>query len=342
MAQSAQTLLKKLKKNVWQSCYFLQGEEVYYIDAITQHFATQILAPEEKALNLTTVYGKSASMAAVLTQARRFPMHGPHQVVIIKEAQEMADLKKEKGKALLLHYLDHPQPTTCLVFAHKYKTIDARSSLSKALDKHQALFTSSPISDQALPKFIQERAIALGFSIQDAATWMLQEYVGNNLTGLVTELEKLQLTLPSDSTITTEIVDAHIGQHKSFHAFEFQLAVMQKDYPKSYRMLTTSFLHAKDQPTLMVIALLYGFFSKLLVLHQTQETDPNRAAQQTGVPVYFIGRYLKARSQYTLAETLQNINHLYEADLQCKGVHANMTDYQIMKELTFKLMHQLY
>ena len=153
MTQSAETVLKKLQEGIYEPVYFIQGEEVYYIDAITQYIETSILNPAEKSFNLTVVYGKECSMETLLTQARRFPMGAPKQVVIVKEAQEMTDLKNATGQQLLLHYLQHPQPATLLVFAYKYKTIDGRSAFSKALEKKTVLVSSKKLYDRQLLTF---------------------------------------------------------------------------------------------------------------------------------------------------------------------------------------------
>ena len=53
-------------------------------------------------------------------------MMADKQVVIVKEAQ---DLSKTIDK--LESYLENPQPTTVLVFAYKYKTLDKRKKVTK-------------------------------------------------------------------------------------------------------------------------------------------------------------------------------------------------------------------
>ena len=64
------------------------------------------LTEAEKGFNQTILYGKESSMADILTHARRFPMMAEKQVVIVKEAQEIYDLKKESGQKLLENYLN--------------------------------------------------------------------------------------------------------------------------------------------------------------------------------------------------------------------------------------------
>lgn len=339
MIQSAQTVLEALHKGVYAPIYFLQGEEVYYIDAITQYIEEKLLTPAEKTFNLTIAYGKECSMATLLTQARRFPMAAERQVVIVKEAQEMADLKNSTGQRLFLHYLQHPQPTTLLVFAHKYKTIDGRTAFGKVLSKHNVLVAAKKLYDQQLPAFIKSFVKNLALSITEKAVCLVEAYIGNDLTRIVAELHKLRINLTPGQTITDSIVEDYIGLHKPFSLFELQKAIMQKDYPKSYQIISISASNSKDHVALPIVTILYNLFSKLLILHQTKETVPTKVAAQIDVNPYFIQGYLNAVQNYTLQQTMQNITYLHQADLQLKGINSNKNDYQIIKELIFKLMH---
>ena len=201
-------MLKKFdEKVIMRQFIFLQGEEVYYIDAITQHIEKNILSLSEKSFNLTIFYGKECSMATVLTQARRFPMGANHQVVIVKEAQEMTDLKNTTGQQLLLKYIKIPQSTTLLVFAYKYKVLDGRNAFSKSLEQSSVLVTSKKLYDQQIPVFIKSFVRDLELSITDKAIWMVQECIGNDLTRIANELRKLRINLVVGDTITDQIVE---------------------------------------------------------------------------------------------------------------------------------------
>ena len=104
--------------------YFLQGEEVYFIDLISGFIEAQLLDDAEKSFNQVVLYGGENNIPAILSNARRFPMMAERQVVIVREAQEISDLNKEAGSKMLLDYLKQPVPSTVLVLCHKHKTLD--------------------------------------------------------------------------------------------------------------------------------------------------------------------------------------------------------------------------
>src|SRR5678815_5333962 len=110
-----------LKAGKYAPVYFLQGEESFYIDLISSYVEAHALSEGEKGFNQVILYGKDVTMAAVLTNARRFPMMAERQVVIVKEAQDIQDLNKDIGAKLLLDYLGKQVPSTLLVFCHKHK-----------------------------------------------------------------------------------------------------------------------------------------------------------------------------------------------------------------------------
>ncbi len=115
--------------------YFLQGEEPYYIDQIARYVEENALAESERGFNQMVLYGKDADVATVLSQAKRYPMMAERQVVIVKEAQDITDFNTTTGQQLLAAYVKQPMPSTVLVLCYKYKKIDSRKALGKALDK---------------------------------------------------------------------------------------------------------------------------------------------------------------------------------------------------------------
>jgi DNA polymerase-3 subunit delta len=143
-------ILLDLKRKIYKPVYFLSGEEPHYIDLISDYIENNVLDDSEKEFNQSVVYGKEVDLVGILGLARQFPMMSEYNVVIVKEAQDLKELgkapalesSKTKEKAApsanspqmqLQAYLSSPLSSTILVFAYKYKTLDKRSALSKAI-----------------------------------------------------------------------------------------------------------------------------------------------------------------------------------------------------------------
>src|SRR3569623_1541108 len=237
MVYTPQQVLTALRQKKYAPVYFLQGEEPYYIDLLTRYMEENVLSTAEKDINLTVLYGKDHSMSEILTHARRFPLGSDWQVVIVKEAQEQQDLKKEEGRKHLAAYVQSPQPATLLVWAYKHKTLDIKKSLGSVLSQLAILVHAKKIYDNQVGAWIAAYVRDKGLSITEKATLMLQEFIGNDLTRLAKELNKIYLNLEQSTKIDDAMVQAYVGISRTFNAFELQKALAQKGFAKACRII---------------------------------------------------------------------------------------------------------
>jgi DNA polymerase-3 subunit delta len=340
MVYTPQQVLTALEQKQYAPVYFLQGDEPYYIDLITNYIEKNVLSATEKDFNLTVVYGKDHSMSEILTYARRFPMGSERQVVIVKEAQEQQDLKREEGKKQLEAYIQSPQPATLLVWAYKYKTIDLRNSLGKVLAQQAILVHAKQVYDHQMAAWITAYVRDRGLDITEKANVMLQEYIGNNLTRLMQELNKIVLNLKQSTEIDDAMVQTYVGVSRTFNVFELQKALAQKNVIKAHQIVLYFETNPRKNPAIPLVALLFSFFSKLLLLHHAKNKSVPFLATVLQVNPYFVHDYLSAGQYYPLPKVIDNIRYLHQADLQLKGVDYPATsEGHILKELIFKIMH---
>ena len=337
---SPEGVLQEIKAGKIAPIYFLQGEEPYYIDQIADYIEKNILSDSEKGFNQMVLYGKDAPMATILNQARRFPMMSERQVVIVKEAQEVPDLGKEEGKKMLEAYAKNPLPSTILVFCHKYKTLDGRSALAKTLDKHAIFISTKKLYDNQLPDWIQQHVKSTGNSIDAKAAFMLAEYIGNDLARLANEIKKLLLNFTEKVTIDPAMVQKYVGISKEYNTFELQKALAIRDVVKANQIIQYFEGNPKNNPAILVIAFLFSYYSKLLLLHHQQAYQEGEVARVLGMHPFIAKEYLPALRNYPPQKVVENISWIQQADLQSKGITGgSITDGQILKELVFRLMH---
>ena len=99
-------LMSDLKSRSFKPIYFLHGDEPYYIDLVSEYITGHVLTEAEQSFNQTIVYGKDSDAAQVINLAKRFPMMSSHQVVVVREAQELKDFDTPDtlcGKSPALH-----------------------------------------------------------------------------------------------------------------------------------------------------------------------------------------------------------------------------------------------
>jgi DNA polymerase-3 subunit delta len=340
MAQTAESVLKDLKAGRYAPVYFLQGDEPYFIDQLSAYIEKHALTEAEEGFNQVVMYGKDADVTAILNNARRYPMMAERQVVIVKEAKDIQDLNKQEGQAILENYVKNPMPSTVLVFCHKYKTLDGRKALTKTLDKHAVLVTTKKLYDNQIPDWISTYVTSTGFTIDRKAAFMLTEYIGNDLERLTNEIQKVLINFEEKIQIDAALIQKYVGISKEYNVFELQKALAVHDVLKANRIVQYFESNPKNHPVIPVIAMLFSFYSRLLLIHHSGERSDAGVARLLKINPFFAKEYLVAMQKYSLPVVIRNIGFLRQADLQSKGIDSGgMTEGQLLKELVFKLMH---
>ena len=131
-------ILKELRAKQYRPVYYLMGEEPYYIDLIADYITDNILTETEKEFNLTVVYGADVDIATVINAAKRYPMMSEHQVVVVKEAQNIRNMEE------LSYYLQKPLLSTILVICHKHGVLDRRKKLAAEIENDPKRFLRFP------------------------------------------------------------------------------------------------------------------------------------------------------------------------------------------------------
>ncbi len=341
MSATPEGVLANLKQKKYAPVYFLQGEETFYIDQISDYIEDNVLTDAEKGFNQTVMYGRDVTISTILNSARRFPMMSEKQVVIVKEAQNVSDLNRDDGSKMLMDYLNHPVPSTILVFCHKNKALDKRKALGKNLDKLAVTVTTKKLYDNQVPAWIDGHIKSKGLRASQKAILMLSEAIGNNLERLTNEINKVAINLDDGKEIDEHLIQKYVGISKDYNVFELQKALIQKDVIKANKIVNYFEANASKNPIIPIVANLFSFYSKLLVALHSKDKSPKGIAGALKINPYFVQDYIAAMSKYSLMQVVNNIHHIKVADLKSKGVDHNSTNNsgQILKELVFKLMH---
>ena len=328
-------IISDLKKKVYHPVYFLMGEEPYYIDAVADFIAMNVLDEAEKEFNQSILYGRDVDVLTIISEAKRYPMMANHQVVIVKEAQNVKDIEG------LATYFENPLKSTILVICYKYKTIDKRKTFAKNLVKSAVLLESKKLYDNKIPEWINAYLKGKNYIIGPKAGLLLTEFLGNDLSKISNELDKLMLNIPEKSEITTAHIEQYIGISKDFNNFELQSALGKRDVLKVNRIINYFDKNQKDNPFVLTIAALFSYFSKILIYHYLpNKSNNNEVAAAMKVHPFFVKDYEMTSRNYNIKKTVEIISFLREYDLKSKGVdNASAGSGELLKELMYKILH---
>ena len=332
-----QSIMQDLKNRSFAPFYLLMGDESYYIDSISDYIASHILSPEECDFNQTICFGSDVTAVQVADMARRYPMMAEYQVIIVKEAQNIRSLEA------LEKYLKNPVKSTILVWCHKNGKIDARKKVLGLAQSVGVVFESKKLRDYQLPDFIQNYLKPKKISIDPKSCQMIADYIGADLSRIVSELDKILIYLPEDDRrITPEVVEKEVGVSKDFNAFELRNAIVSKDVFKANQIIKYFDNNPKAGSLFSFLPLLFSFFQNLMIVHYT----PNKSSEQDIVRALDLKSawgskdFITGLRNYSARKTMEIISKIREIDGKSKGLdNPNTGAGELMKELIFFILH---
>ena len=332
-----QTIMQDLKNRSFAPFYLLMGDESYYIDSISDYIASHVLSPEECDFNQTICFGSDVTAVQVADMARRYPMMAEYQVIIVKEAQNIRSLEA------LEKYLKNPVKSTILVWCHKNGTIDARKKVIGVAQSVGVVFESKKLRDYQLPDFIQNYLKPKKISIDPKSCQMIADYIGADLSRIVSELDKILIYLPEDDRrITPEVVEKEVGVSKDFNAFELRNAIVSKDVFKANQIIKYFDNNPKAGSLYSFLPLLFSFFQNLMIVHYT----PNKSSEQDIARALVLKSawgskdFITGLRNYSARKTMEIISKIREVDGKSKGLdNPNTGAGELMKELIFFILH---
>ncbi|WP_212006293.1 DNA polymerase III subunit delta [Chitinophaga sp. HK235] len=328
-----QDIIRDWKQKKFRPLYWLEGEEDFFIDQVTNYAEHHLLDEAEKGFNLTILYGKDTDWTAVVNTCRRYPMFAERQVVVLKEAQAMRDLLKLEA------YIENPLASTVFVVAHKQGKIDGRSKLAKLIKEKGVLLATKKMYDNQLPAWVESYVSSRELAISQKAAILLVDHIGNDLSRIANEIDKLLVNLPAGKKIDEGDIEKYVGISKEYNVFELQNAIGQKNTAKVFRIISYFAANPKAAPIQMTLPALYNFFAKVNLIFGVKGGE-KEVATALGVHPFFVKDYMNAARQYGPEGTEKAILLLHQYNLRSIGINdSGVEDGELMKELMYKVMN---
>jgi DNA polymerase-3 subunit delta len=330
--KEVQEIISHIKNGKVQSIYVLDGEEPYYIDLITHVFEQDFLPIQDKDFNQSVFYGKDAEWSSVVNECRSYPAFAAKRLVILKEAAQMKDFAK------LESYMQSPSETTILVIAHKYKKVDGRSSILKAIKKNGYYATFDKLRDYQVADWISKYCSENKFTISSLNSALLANYLGNDLQKIVNEIQKVAINLKDQEEINEDLIEKYIGISKDYNIFQFPTALLERNAEKAFKIANYFMANPKEAPLVVVTATLYGQFSKLYQYHFVKNLPDKDIAAQLKISPYFVKDFKSAAQTFNLTQTAEAIHLIHAYNLNAIGMNVSNNSISLLKELTTRIL----
>lgn len=339
-------LLNEINAKKFRPIYVLHGDEGYFIDRLEEAIVENALTPDERDFNLNVIYGADVTdIRNVISMCKQYPVMAQYQVVVIREAQTVGK-QNNKGNAnelnQLKHYAAQPMPTTILVVCNKTDAIKAKDFVD-AVKKNNAgvVFRSDKLKEgRPMENAALEYIKSLGCTIDEKALSMLASNVGNDISRLYTEIDKLKILVKDDNKITPDLIEKNIGISKDYNNFELEEALSVRNAKKAFEIINYYEKNPKANPTVVTVSMLFAYFSKILVFHTAKDRSEAGLMAAVGTKsAWRVKKIGEASKYYNTAACVNIISWIRECDVKSKGMGSRQNANALLRELIYKILH---
>lgn len=294
--------LTQLSKGNASSVYLITGDQPYLAQKLRAAFIA-LIPEEERTMNLASYDMETTPLAQALDDAMSAPFFGEKRLVFVDRAYFLTS-DTHKGSKIehdidgLMSYLEHPEPTSIVVFSAMTGKLDSRKKIVKTFKKVADVVALESVGEAQIRSFVTQDIKQAGFEMTPDALNLLVQRTGPNLSIIMNELPKLKLASTDSKVIDETIVSELVSKSLDQNVFDLVNFVMSKNIDSAltlYRQLILT----KEEP-LKINAVLVGQFRLLI---QTKILNKNGYSQGS------IASALKVHP-YRVKLALQSIRHL--------------------------------
>ena len=333
--QEINIIVSKIKSKVYSPIYFLMGEETFYIDHITNLLQDQILSEEEKSFNQTILYAKDTSITELVSLCKRYPINSEYQTVFLKEAQDLS-----RQIEVLSEYALNPMMSTVLIINYKYKRLDKRKKLFKNIQKFGIILDCKKMYENKIPMWITDVLKKDNYTIDYKSSFILTEYLGNDLNKINNQLNKLKILCSKEKIIDSKLIEKNIGISKEYNVFELRNAIGKKNFKKSIEISNYLSSNSSKHPVQLILSSIFNYFIQIFQLHCINNKSESNISKVLGINPYFINDYVNASKKYSMKNISKIISLINEFDLKSKGVGVpKISNNDLLKQLITQIIN---
>ena len=326
-------LINDINNGKLSPIYLIHGDESFFSDNLINAIINSSVKADAVDFDLKKIYSKKSDENQeneVVDFLKRYPLVGDFNLIVVKDSKNLSN-----DFNLINSYIENLNNKSILVLSFN-SSIDKRKKVYKNCLKYGIVFESKKIYDSQVYQWIEQQSKEKSINLHPNSIKIIADFVGNDLSQIDNELEKLQLNSNKDQVIRPEEVENIIGFSKEYNFFELTKEIGKNNYRKSQDLISYMLKNSKKYPIPVIIGAIYSFFNKLFIYHSLE--NKNEASKTLGVNPYFIEEYKRASVYYPMKRISKIFNFLLEADKRSKGIDFDATNHEgILNELIYKI-----
>ena len=306
-----QEFLNTIERKKLSKLYLFWGEEEFLKREALHKLIQFLIPPPQRSFDLDILHASRSSTVEIINKASTFPLASEKRLVVVYEVDK---LNPSDQKLLLTHLKGLPD-SSCLVLVTS--KLDKRRKLFIHLEKDATVVEFPQLYENQIPSWILNRVKGYGKAINRDAIDVLQNWAGNSLPDLASEIEKLVLFVAEKMTISSEDVSKVVGYTGSTKIFQLLNSVGQKNTKKALEVLNNLFSWGETPGTIV-----FWLTEHLIRLLKVKEFDYKKSdtslSSYLKVHGYFLKDYKEQSKNFSSGELEKGLLCLYGADLDLK------------------------
>lgn len=281
----SQKIYKDLDQKKFSPVYLFFGDEPYLLDQIPDRFKYGVLDENSFDFNYSQFYAKDSDIQTIKDTVETLPVMAPYRLCILKDAHNLKDSDWNDLSSLFTN----PVESTILVLISD-KLDKRKKSVKQILDTAVCSEFKKPYENQ-IPQWINYLAQNVDLKFSQPAIHRLHRLVGNNLSELSHQIEKIKNYVGHQTQVEIDDVNQVVSNSKEESVFDFTKAIGKKDKVGALEQLVR--LLDQGQNEVGIVSLLARHMRVLLTVRAGLDNGigGGKLASLAQVPAYFIDEY---------------------------------------------------
>ena len=310
--------LQAVKANSVRGAYLFEGVEENIKAAALAALRGQLLPEGLEELNENLMDNPSTD--ALIAAAETLPFLADKRLVVVREHPALAG--KAEADERLTEYMAHV-PDSCVMVVLCRGKADARKKLYRAIQKHGAVVTFSPLSDAELNAWIIKAFSALGKRCAPQTASLLAFTVGNDTALLRAEMEKIAALCGEREDVADEDVRAVATRSIECTVFEMVDAVVAGQEGRAFSLLKDMLLSGSDRIGILAMLLRQYRLLQHVKIMQFEKKSAQEIKQRLGVAPFAAERCIRQAAAYSGKEIKQAVDICLDTEYKVKSGQMN-------------------
>lgn len=337
-----QSIKNHIKSGNVSSLYFIYGEESYLSVFYANSLASSITDTSGMSFNYYYFDSETVNFDSVYEACETLPVMSNRVCIFVKDfnfTKASADELKE-----YLDYFTNIPDTATLIFLMSSVEVDVKQNAKwktviDTVNKYGTVFSLSKRSDNAVADLLVRSAGKRGASIsKDTAEYFIS-VVGNEMTVLLNEFDKV-CAYAYGKEITKELIDTIAVKSVEASVFDLTTAINSGKSDRAFEILS-QLIKEKTEPTVIIGTIAFGYVdiyrAKAAQQQRSGYSEYLKAFSSYKGKSFRLEKAARSADKLTMTQIKDLLKAISEADIKIKSFSTD--NNIVLEELLAKLLY---